>query len=161
MSHWPWWLGGIALATVGLLHWLTVGRLMSVSSRFTSVVDRVRGVSTRHGGAAAESPSIHAIFAGGVVLGGFLAAISVGGFEVAFVRGSEFVALFGRSPLVGAAVIGLGGVLVGAGTRMARGCTSGHGLCGVARIERGSLASTMAFFGTGVIVSVLMDAVLR
>jgi uncharacterized membrane protein YedE/YeeE len=51
-------------------------------------------------------------------------------------------------------------MLVGFGTRMATGCTSGHGLCGVARFEKGSLLATCCFFGTGVIVSFVMNAVL-
>ena len=41
-------------------------------------------------------------------------------------------------------VIGLGGVLVGLGTRMANGCTSGHGVCGMSRFSlRGIVASAV------------------
>jgi len=47
----------------------------------------------------------------------------------------------------------LGGLCVGFGTRMAGGCTSGHGLCGVSRFQPGSLVATVAFFATGVAVS--------
>lgn len=39
----------------------------------------------------------------------------------------------------------IGGVLVGVGTRYAAGCTSGHGVCGIARGSRRSLVATVAF----------------
>jgi uncharacterized membrane protein YedE/YeeE len=48
-------------------------------------------------------------------------------------------------------VILLAGVLVGAGTRLASGCTSGHGICGVARVSRRSLAATGTFMLVGML----------
>jgi hypothetical protein len=53
-----------------------------------------------------------------------------------------------------------GGALVGFGTRMAGGCTSGHGMCGVSRFQKGSLLATAAFFGTGVVTSLLLGKLL-
>lgn len=43
----------------------------------------------------------------------------------------------------------LAGLLVGLGTRYASGCTSGHGVCGLARLSPRSLAATLCFMGTG------------
>lgn len=43
------------------------------------------------------------------------------------------------------------GVLVGVGTRLASGCTSGHGVCGLARLSPRSLAATVAFMSAGFI----------
>lgn len=40
------------------------------------------------------------------------------------------------------------GLLVGFGTRLGRGCTSGHGVCGLALLSRRSLAATLTFMGT-------------
>ena len=42
-----------------------------------------------------------------------------------------------------------GGLLVGIGTRLANGCTSGHGVCGLARLSPRSLAATLAFMAAG------------
>ena len=42
-----------------------------------------------------------------------------------------------------------GGLLVGIGTWLGNGCTSGHGVCGLARGSRRSLAATLAFMATG------------
>lgn len=155
MTYWPWWAGGLALCAVALVHWFAVGRLMGVSSRFTALVDHARGIGAS---ASAEPLAGHFAFFGGVIGGGLVASLLTGTLAVSFAPGARFAHIFGDSPLLTAIVMGTGGVLVGAGTRMARGCTSGHGLCGVARFERGSLLATVAFFGTGVIVSMLIGA---
>lgn len=42
------------------------------------------------------------------------------------------------------------GLLVGFGTRMGSGCTSGHGVCGLSRLSLRSLAATLVFMATGV-----------
>jgi uncharacterized membrane protein YedE/YeeE len=46
-------------------------------------------------------------------------------------------------------VIVIAGLLVGIGTRYGSGCTSGHGVCGVARLSRRSLVATACFMGAG------------
>jgi uncharacterized protein len=157
MTYWPFWIGGIALFAVALGHWLVAGQLMSVSSRFSGIVDRLRGVTPERD----EPVANHLGFFGGLVLGGFAASLLAGSFEpTLFDVGSSFTRLFGDDPIITALVVTLGGVLVGFGTRMATGCTSGHGLCGVARLQRGSLLATCAFFGTGVVTSLAIAAVL-
>ena len=57
---------------------------------------------------------------------------------------------FGPAPML---ALVASGVLIGLGTRVAGGCTSGHGISGVARGERGSLLSTMTFWTTGMLVT--------
>lgn len=47
--------------------------------------------------------------------------------------------------------IGLSGLLVGAGTYMANGCTSGHGICGASRLSIRSILATFTFISAGVI----------
>ena len=49
-----------------------------------------------------------------------------------------------------------GGVLVGFGTRLAGGCSSGHGLSGCGRLQPVSLVATAVFFGAAVAVSFLL-----
>ena len=55
------------------------------------------------------------------------------------------------SPTIAAgwAALVAGGLLVGVGTRLANGCTSGHGVCGLARLSPRSLAATPAFMAAG------------
>jgi uncharacterized protein len=53
------------------------------------------------------------------------------------------------------AVIAAAGLLVGFGTRLANGCTSGHGVCGIARLSPRSIAATAIFMGAAIIVVAL------
>lgn len=50
----------------------------------------------------------------------------------------------------------IAGLLVGFGTKMGSGCTSGHGVCGLSRLSLRSLVATVCFMFTGFIVSYLM-----
>jgi uncharacterized protein len=97
----------------------------------------------------------------------FLLAVGIGGALVAWLGGAppqihwtlgpEFERLLGGGAAGWAVLVG-GGVLVGFGTRMAGGCTSGHGLTGTARLEPSSIVATAAFFGSGVLLSLLLEA---
>jgi uncharacterized protein len=53
-------------------------------------------------------------------------------------------------------VVAISGLLVGLGTRMANGCTSGHGLCGIARLSKRSILATMTFFAVGVATATIV-----
>src|SRR6266478_1482098 len=48
--------------------------------------------------------------------------------------------------------IAIAGLLVGFGTRMANGCTSGHGICGISRASARSIVATAIFMGSGVVI---------
>ena len=62
-------------------------------------------------------------------------------------------ALFAAVPAphidAGYGMLAAAGLLVGIGTRYGAGCTSGHGVCGLARLSPRSLAATAAFMGAG------------
>lgn len=58
---------------------------------------------------------------------------------------------FGPSVITGTPVVVAAGLLVGVGTRLANGCTSGHGVCGIARWSPRSLAATGTFMAVGVL----------
>ncbi|HEX8611965.1 MAG TPA: YeeE/YedE thiosulfate transporter family protein [Telluria sp.] len=92
------------------------------------------------------------------ILGGLLRPVrSELGWRIAFLLGlvlSPFVfMLFAPLPAVhvdaGKASLVVGGLLVGLGTRYGSGCTSGHGVCGIARLSPRSLAATAAFMLAG------------
>ncbi|NVE96011.1 YeeE/YedE family protein [Altererythrobacter lutimaris] len=71
--------------------------------------------------------------------------------------GTLIVGLWVRSPDIAVTssvpLIIIAGLLVGYGTRMGNGCTSGHGVCGVSRLSPRSIAATIAFMLTAIIVS--------
>jgi len=54
------------------------------------------------------------------------------------------------------AVVIAAGLLVGFGTRLGGGCTSGHGVCGIARLSPRSIAATLVFMATAMLVVAVM-----
>jgi uncharacterized membrane protein YedE/YeeE len=58
-----------------------------------------------------------------------------------------------RAPAMpGWLVVVIAGLLVGIGTRLGSGCTSGHGICGIARLSPRSIAATLIFTGVAMLV---------
>ena len=57
-------------------------------------------------------------------------------------------------------LIVVAGLLVGFGTRLGSGCTSGHGVCGLSRLSLRSLAATLMFMATGAVTVFIMRHVL-
>ncbi len=53
-------------------------------------------------------------------------------------------------------LLALSGFLVGVGTRLANGCTSGHGVCGLGRRSWRSLMATLCFMATGILTVLLL-----
>jgi uncharacterized membrane protein YedE/YeeE len=58
------------------------------------------------------------------------------------------------------AVIAVAGLLVGFGTRLGNGCTSGHGICGIARLSPRSIIATLVFMAAAIVVVALMRHVI-
>ncbi len=195
-----------------VVHWLATGRLMAVSGRITSLVNRVRfganetpemteqelleavrmattaefgeleAAADSHnppglGPEKSEAPdspaddahqepnpalpqmgprttSHHVFFMVAVAVGGLMAA-SLGG-RTTFTWSLASNGFRDFAGNLSPAILVIGGALVGFGTRMAGGCTSGHGLCGVSRFQPGSLLATAVFFSVGVGVSLLL-----
>ena len=86
---------------------------------------------------------------------------------IAFALGLVFApmiypAMFGAAPAVtitaSTPLVVAAGLLVGFGTRMGSGCTSGHGVLGLARLSRRSIAAVGTFLATGVLTVALMRA---
>ena len=57
-------------------------------------------------------------------------------------------------------LIAISGLLVGLGTRMGGGCTSGHGVCGLGRRSPRSLVATVTFMTLGIITVLIMQSVM-
>jgi uncharacterized membrane protein YedE/YeeE len=53
-------------------------------------------------------------------------------------------------------LLALGGIIVGFGTRLGSGCTSGHGVVGMARLSPRSLVATAVFMGTGMATATIL-----
>ena len=125
-------IGGALLGLGAALLLLLNGRVAGISGIFSGLLLPARGEF-----------AWRALFIAGLMGGGLLV-------------GSLRPELFGNSlPRSNVAVVAAG-ILVGFGSRLANGCTSGHGLCGVSRRSRRSLAATMTFMATGIATAFLI-----
>ncbi|WP_406496009.1 YeeE/YedE family protein [Streptomyces sp. NBC_00846] len=91
-----------------------------------------------------------------IFLGGLIAAVTSGRFHLRYDMGPGFRNLVTANPTTMIALLFVGGVLVGFGTRLAGGCSSGHGLSGCGRLRPVSIVATAVFFGTAIVVSFLL-----
>ncbi len=115
----------MGLAASGLL--LLNGRIAGVSGIVAGLLRPSRGEA-----------AWRALFAAGLVAGGLVASL-------------VHPAAFGPSVQNSSAALAAAGVLVGFGTRLGNGCTSGHGVCGVSRLSVRSIAATATFIAAGVV----------
>lgn len=99
------------------------------------------------------------------IVGGLLARRAGDvGWRVAFLLGllaAPIVYALVAQPVVpridaGWATLVVAGLLVGAGTRYGSGCTSGHGVCGLAQLSPRSVVATLAFMGAGFVTVYLV-----
>lgn len=56
-------------------------------------------------------------------------------------------------------VVMLAGLLVGIGSRMGSGCTSGHGVCGIGRLSQRSMIAVVVFLSSGIAAAVSIDLI--
>jgi len=95
------------------------------------------------------------------ILGGLLTTGSDRAWRLAFIVGLIAAALIG--PLLGTptaahlsssnlVLYAAAGLLVGFGSRMGNGCTSGHGVCGFARFSTRSIVATLVFMGAAIVM---------
>lgn len=87
--------------------------------------------------------------------GAFLLGLILGGVLLAQITPNFFANTTGRSPLV----LVIAGLLVGYGTVLGNGCTSGHGVCGVSRFSVRSLVATIVFICVGMITATVFKYV--
>lgn len=120
---------------------LVGGVLIGLASALLLVGDgKIAGISGIVGGLLGSPPGDTAwrlTFLAGVLSGGVAMYALV-------------PAAFAVEPTQALAVYALAGVLVGYGTRLGSGCTSGHGVCGVGRGSRRSIVATLTFMATGI-----------
>lgn len=131
-------LGGLLIGGAAALMLLVQGRIAGISGIAGAMLRRPDGDTLWR-----------AAFLLGLIAGPVLYALGAGGFPT--------VTLDARWP-----VIGLGGLLVGFGTRMGSGCTSGHGVCGLARLSPRSLVAVAVFMlSAGLTVALVRHGIPR
>jgi len=122
MIDWFWGLaGGLLIGSGSAIYLLGTGRIAGISGIAAGVLRGERGMAAP----------------------GFLIGLVLGALVFALVSGPPSIGLTPSLPLLTVA-----GLLVGFATQLGNGCTSGHGVCGLSRLSRRSLAATAVFMVT-------------
>jgi len=155
LEPYPWAVAGIAIGAITLLLlWITNQRL-GISTGYENLCGLVIKAPYFRRSEITGSHGWRLPFLGGLVLGGFLSAALSGGFAPFWDLGM-FDRVIGWGPAGKLGWMFGGGLFIGFGTRMAGGCTSGHGIFGISNLERASLESTLAFLLAGIATSNLV-----
>lgn len=128
--------GGVLIGMAAAIFLLVNGRVMGASGIIGGLVDG----SGRH-----DWLERAALIAGLLIMPG-LVAITVGGAETHLTDNW--------------AIIVIAGLLVGVGTRLANGCTSGHGVCGISRLSLRGIVATAFYIGAGGLTVVVFKHIL-
>ena len=119
-------VGGVMIGLAAALMLLGAGRIAGVS-----------GITARATGLADSGMSRSSAWM-------FLLGLPMGALLVAAVTGQ------GQADFAPWPILVVAGLLVGIGTRMGSGCTSGHGVCGVSRLSQRSMIATATFMAAGI-----------
>jgi uncharacterized protein len=122
------------------------GLLIGLAAALLLLINgRISGISGIVGGLVAPKSSDtgwRIAFVAGLLLGAVAYALATGGAITVTMQ-------------VSVPVLVAAGLLVGFGTRLSSGCTSGHGVCGIARLSKRSIVATSVFFGVAMLTVVL------
>lgn len=127
--------GGLMIGSAAAIMLLGAGRIAGVSGM------AARAVGLSEGGAPRNLAWAFVI---GLPLGAALVSILTG-------------PVLARFPM-SLATLAIAGFVVGIGTRLGSGCTSGHGVCGISRLSKRSMVATLVFMATGVITVAIVNA---
>ncbi|SEW20048.1 hypothetical protein SAMN04488515_1557 [Cognatiyoonia koreensis] len=131
-TDWLWGLlGGGLIGSAAALYLLVNGRIMGASGIIGGLVD----------GSAKAAWAERAAFLAGLFIIPAVLAYLMGGSDTHLTSN--------------VAVIIVAGLLVGIGTRVANGCTSGHGVCGISRLSLRGMVATVFYIGAGGLTVVL------
>lgn len=122
----------------GLIGGLLIGLATALMMLFNG---QIAGISGIVGSLLARKPTEagwRAVFLAGLLLGAFIYMLATG----------EAFPVRVEAPLP---VMVVAGLLVGFGTRLGAGCTSGHGVSGIARFSKRSIIATLVFMGSAII----------
>lgn len=136
-TDWIWGLiGGLLIGTGGAVYLLGNGRIMGASGILGGLVD----------GSGRNSWMERAVFLAGVFLLPILLYPLYGAVDT--------------HATSNVAVLIAAGLLVGVGTRIANGCTSGHGVCGISRLSLRGIVATVFYIMAGGLTVVLFRHIL-
>ena len=113
-------IGGLIIGVAVVLFFITTGRLAGISGIVSSTLEKN------------ENKFSNLLFIIGLVLG-----------PLVFIFFSQNDVVYKMTSSIPLIIVG--GLLVGLGTKIGRGCTSGHGICGISRFSMRSILATIIF----------------
>jgi len=148
---WPAWVAGGAIGALAFAQrWLT-DQPLGCSAAFGNACARLGSnlplfKSTAH----STATDWKLWFIGGIFLGGLFSSLATGTWAAPTHFGALYTALMPHSEVGRVAWWSFGGVLIGMGSRLAGGCTSGHTINGVAMGSPASMVASAFFFAAAV-----------
>jgi uncharacterized membrane protein YedE/YeeE len=156
-----WGVAGAGIAAVTLTLLLLLNRRLGISTGFEDICSLVLRAPYFQRDNLIKSRRWRLPFVAGLFLGGVVSAALGGGWEPTWTLGL-LDARLGLGHTGKLAWMFVGGLFIGFGTRLAGGCTSGHGIFGLSNLELPSLVSTLSFMGGGIVTTqILYRVILR
>ena len=150
-----WAIAGAVIAVITVTLLFIANRRLGVSTGFEDVCSLVLPNAYFRRGAILSGRPWRLPFLAGLVIGGFLSAALGGGWHPIWDLGM-FDAVIGFGHAGKLAWMFVGGLFIGFGTRLAGGCTSGHGIFGMSNLEVPSIVSTLSFMAGGIVTTQLV-----
>ena len=157
LSPMHWAYAGLAIAAITLVLQFVANRGLGLSSGLEDVCSLASSAPYFRRPELKDRWRFPVLF--GLFAGGILSAASAGGWQPIWDAGMLDHALALSKPAK-LAWFFAGGIFIGFGTRMAGGCTSGHGIYGMARLQPASIKATIAFMAVGTVTSNLLYRVI-
>lgn len=134
--------GGLLIGAGVALLYLTTGRPGGISTFFSAVWSWLLKNPYFQQASLRDGRQWRLVYSLGLILGGALYAM---------------LGLPLEASALPAWKLAVGGILIGFGARLGGGCTSGHGICGMASLSAGSLAMVATFLGTAILTAMLIS----
>jgi uncharacterized protein len=150
-----WAAAGASIAAITLLLLAAFNRRLGISTGFEDVCSLVLRAPYFGRDSLLSARRWRLPFLVGLVLGGVLSAVLGGGWSPTWSLGMLDERL-DLGPGGKVAWMFVGGLFIGFGTRLAGGCTSGHGIFGLSNFEWPSLVTTLSFMAGGIITTQLL-----
>jgi uncharacterized membrane protein YedE/YeeE len=151
----PWAVAGAGIAAVTLTLAFVLNRRLGISTGFEDLCSLVLRAPYFTRPSLLGARRWRLPFVVGLFLGGVLSAVLGGGWAPTWTLGM-LDARLGLDPLGKLIWMFVGGLFIGFGTRMAGGCTSGHGIFGMSNFELPSFVSTISFMAGGIVTTQLL-----
>ncbi|HUS77605.1 MAG TPA: YeeE/YedE thiosulfate transporter family protein [Patescibacteria group bacterium] len=136
LGIYPYIIGGLIIGIGVAFVYIMTGLHSTQSSFFSSTISYFSKIPYFQRKTYIDSREWRLYFAAGVILGAVVYALTISGFWTTDVQLWRIL---------------IGGFLVGFGTRLSSGCTSGHGISGLASLSTTSLLAVITFIVFGVI----------